>query len=259
MFGPLKGLKLEKMTVSMPFKSIHVWFVRSFFVLCVLLLFNGCALWNEFFGQEELTPAELMSDGLEKYRDGQWKAATEIFQKITDRYPYSKFAIEAELKMADALYEQGLYAEAYDAYKQFEKLHPRNPQIPYVIFRQGMCYFSRSKTIDRDQSHTQEATEEFDRLIKRFRNSPYADRARKKLRECYVNLARHELYVGHFYFKMEKYRAAMDRYLYAIEHYPDLGQYHEALEYIKKCKEKRLHKEAEEGTWWGSLKGFFFD
>lgn len=228
-------------------------------ILCMLFCLNGCAVWHALFGEEELTPAELMSDGLENYREGKWKAATEIFQKIKDRYPYSKYALDAELKMADALYEQDLYTEAYDAYKEFERLHPRNPKIPYVIFREGMCYFSQSKTIDRDQSHTYQAKEEFDRLIKRFRNSPYADRARKKLRECYVNLARHELYVGHFYFKMGKYQAAIDRYLYAIRHYPDLGQYHEALEYIKLCKEKRLEKEAEEGTWWGDLKGFFLE
>lgn len=259
MFGLSNASRSNGMTMPMPFKRIHTGVVWSFFLLCMLLMFNGCALWNSLFGEEELTPAELMSDGLQKYRDGKWKAATEIFQKITDRYPYSKYAIDAELKMADALYEQDLYAEAYDAYREFERLHPRNPQIPYVIFREGMCYFSRSKTVDRDQSHTHQAKEEFDRLIKRYRKSPYADRARKKLRECYVNLARHELYVGHFYFKMGKYEAAMDRYLYAIEHYPDLGQYHEALEYIKKCKEKGLQKEEEEGTWWGDLKGFFFD
>jgi len=30
----------------------------------------------------------------------------------------------------------------------------------------------------------------------------------------------------------------MDRYRYLIETYPDLGQYHEALESVGKCREK---------------------
>jgi outer membrane protein assembly factor BamD len=122
-----------------------------------------------------------------------------------------------------------------------------------------MCFFSRSKTVDRDQSQTYKAKEEFERLIKRYRNSPYTERARKKLRDCYVNMARHEIYVGNFYFKIRKYQAAMDRYIYAIEHYPDLGQYHEAIENIKMCKEHSIKMEKEKKTWWGKLKGFFID
>ena len=228
--------------------------------ICILLLFSGCALWNSLFGEEELTPAELMSEGMEEFNDGHFEAATEIFQKITDRYPYSKFAVKAELKMADALYERDLFDEAYDEYTEFEKLHPRNPNIPYVIFQKGMCHFSRVGTIDRDQSYTRKAKEEFERLIKRYRRSAFTERARRKVRECYIKLAEHEIYVGNFYFKMEKYQPVMDRYLYLIEHYPDVGQYYEALEKIKICKEKLVEKKKEEGmSWWGRLKHSVFD
>ena len=68
--------------------------------------------------------------------------------------------------------------------------------------------------------------------------------AARKIRECYINLAEHELYVGRFYYKMKKHRAAMGRYRYILENYPDLGQYHEALEFLSKCKAE-LNKEQE--------------
>jgi len=55
-------------------------------------------------------------------------------------------------------------------------------------------------------------------------------------------LAQHELYVGQFYFKMKKYRAAAGRFRYAIEHYPDVGQYYEALEYLGRCEKKLAKK-----------------
>jgi len=228
--------------------------------LCVLLLLSGCALWNDLFSEEEPIPAELMSEGLENFNDGKFQAATEIFQKIKDRYPYSKFAVTAELRMADSLYQMQLFDEAYDEYTEFEKLHPRNPDIPYALFQKGMCYFSRVKSIDRTQSFTHRAKEEFERLIKRFRRSPFAERARRKVRECYIRLAEHELYVGNFYFKMEKYGPAMQRYLYLIEHYPDVGQYYEALEKIKLCKEKLAETKDEEAmSWWGRLKSSVFN
>jgi outer membrane protein assembly factor BamD len=105
-----------------------------------------------------------------------------------------------------------------------------------------MSHFQQLKTIDRDQSHTLKSKEEFERLVKRFPRDDYAKRARKNIRKCLVYLAEYELYVGHFYYKMEKYRAAMARYTYLMNTYPDMGQYHEALEYMRRCKEE-LSKE----------------
>jgi outer membrane protein assembly factor BamD len=104
------------------------------------------------------------------------------------------------------------------------------------------------------------AKDEFERLVKKFPRSEYADNARRKIRECYINLAEYELYVGHYYFKRKKYRAAMDRYRYIVENYPDFGQYHEALEYLTKCKERLPAEEARQQeleekkkSWWFRL------
>lgn len=201
------------------------------------LLLSGCGLFG-VSKEEEKPPEQLMSEGLASLESGYYEAATEAFQKIKDRYPYSQFAVAAELKMADALYKRDLFEEAYEAYSEFEKLHPRNPEVPYAVFQMGMCHFRQVSTVDRDQTHTYLAKEEFERLVKKFPKSPYADKGRLKLRKCYIFMADHELYVGHFYFKKKNYRAAMNRYEYILKHYPDLGQYHEALEYLSKCKER---------------------
>lgn len=223
-------------------RVITKWFCTGIFLVFML---GGCAIWDRFFSEEEIAPDELMSQGMEKYEGGYFEAATEAFQKIKDRYPYSKFAVTAELKMADCLYKRKLYDEGFEAYDEFERMHPKNPNIPYVIYRKGMCHFSQVNTIDRDQSNTLQAKEEFERLVKKFSKTEYANKARAKIRKCYIYLAEYELYVGRFYYKKKKYRAAMDRYRYILANYPDLGQYHEALEILGKCKEK-LAKEGKE-------------
>ena len=189
-----------------------------------------------------------MSEGLEALEKGYYESAKEAFQKVKDRYPYSPFAVTAELKMADSLYKSERFDEAFEAYSEFERLHPKNPDIPYVIFQRGMSHFSKMKSIDRDQSSTVKAREEFERLVKKFPTNEYADSARLKLRKCYIYLAEYELYVGHFYFRNKNYRAAMGRYRYILENYPDLGQYHEALEYLAKCQEKIAEEKKEEGS-----------
>ncbi len=214
--------------------------IRYMLVGTVLVsLLGGCSLYDRLFGEdEEPTASDHMSEGTRNLEKGNYEKATEAFQKVKDRYPYSRFAIEAELKMGDAFYAAEAFEEAYDAYNEFERLHPKNKNIPYVIYQKGMCHFEQVTTIDRDQSHTLRAKDEFERLIKKFPRDKHTNLARKRLRKCLIYLAEYELYVGHYYFKRGFYRAAMARYNYIIQHYPDMGQYHEALEYINKSKEK---------------------
>ena len=213
-------------------------------------LLGGCAwtdgLWEEFFGgPEEQAPSELAVSGEDYLEEGRYGAAADAFQAIKDRYPYSPYAIRAELRMADALFKRGEYDVAFDAYDEFERLHPRNEFIPYVIFQKGECYLQRLTTIDRDQTHSHKAKAEFERLVKRFPNHALAKVARKKIRKCLIFLSEYELYVGHYYFDREQYKAAMGRYQYIIEHYPDMGQYNEALEYIRICKQILAEQQAE--------------
>ncbi len=226
-------------------------------IAAALLLLSTCAAGcavvdtvtstvSSFFGDtEERTPAELMFEGEEYLEAGRYHAAAEGFQQIKDRYPYSKYALKAELLLADATFLRDDYNTAYELYDEFERLHPRNPNIPYVIFKKGECHLMQVSTVDRDQTHTRAAQEEYERLIRRFPSDRYAELARKKIRKCLIYRAEYELYVGHFYFGKGHYKAAMGRYQYIIRNYPDMGQYHEALEYIRICKSKLAEQEAE--------------
>ena len=220
--------------------------MRYIFIVFLLISFLvGCATDNNVKPKEK-TPEELLAEGIAKHENGDYSGAIEVLQTIKDRYPYSKAAVTAELKIADSYYE-GLgfdsnYDGTFDAYDEYEKLHPKDKNIPHVMYRKGMCHFKQISTMDRDQTHTRSAKEEFERLVKRFPEDDYAQKAREKIRECLIKLAEHELYVGHFYYKMEKYGPAMERYMFIIKNYPDMGQYHEALEYISICKQKLAEK-----------------
>jgi len=231
-------------------KSVLVRIVLAAVMLAFLL--SGCSTIEKMFGgggEEEGDAGELMTQGMENLSSGRYKDAVDAFQKVKDRFPYSKYALLAELRMADAMYGQEEYEMAYAAYDEFEKLHPKHKDMPYVIYQKGMCNFNQIKSADREQAHTLKAKEEFERLIKRFPRDEYANKARKNLRECLIYLAEHELFVAHFYYKRGNCRAALGRYTYIINNYPDMGQYQDAMEGITRCKEKLGQETAQEGTW----------
>lgn len=207
--------------------------VTAVLVIAVFIV-GGCSLFKS--KQDDRPANELADTGMQAYRDGRYKKAIDNFEQLRDWYPFSKYAILAELKIADAHFKLEEFEDAAVAYEEFENLHPRNEAIPYVIYQIGRCHFDRIDTVDRDQSHTRQALETFQRLIERFPNDAYAHKAREHELDCYKSLAGHDLYVGIFYFKSRHYKAALGRFMSVITDYPDVGVQYEALKYIAVCQ-----------------------
>jgi len=203
------------------------------FVLCLLLL-SGCSLFMTKGDEMEPQPQALIEDGMNLLKKERFLAAADTFQKLRDRYPYSRYAVLAELKQADALYLRGDYIEAVEAYKDFEMLHPKNEAVPYVIFQQGMCYYRQMKTLDRDQTPAMKAAQTFQRLRQSYPQDKYSTQAEARLIEAHGMLAGHEFYVGEFYFKKKQYKAALGRFINLIKSFPDTG-YHGARPCLRGC------------------------
>lgn len=206
----------------------------------VLFLVGGCS-W--FQPKLDKTATELASDGMDKYREGDFKEAIEHFEKLRDWYPFSKYAILAELKIADSHYRLGQYEEAIFAYQEFESLHPRNEAIPYVVYQIGRSYFDRIDTVDRDQTPAREALKTFRRLIAQYPEDPHAKRARVHIQRCQKSLAGHEFYVGYFYYKNMHYPAAISRFKTVITAYPDVGVHYKALRYLAKSEQEMAQRQ----------------
>lgn len=222
-------------------------------ILCTLILLgvSGCSLYNSiydsFFGAKDVAPVEvLVQEGMEEYEDGNYKTALEKFQQIKDWYPFSKYVMLAELKIADSHYRLEEYEDAVFAYQEFADLHPNNEAIPYVLYQIGRCYFDRMDTIDRDQSVTRRALEVFQQLQKQHPNSIYAEKAADHIHLCLKSLAGNEFYIAMFYFNSKHYDAALERFKAVVEKYPDVGVQQIALQYITKCESTLAEKSAPE-------------
>lgn len=207
-------------------------------VVLIAVTFTACA-W--FDPEDEKSAQELASDGMDYFEREKYKKALQSFEQLKDFYPFSKFAILAELKMGDCHYHLEQYQEAIFTYEEFVELHPRNEAVPYVIYQIGMSYFDQMESIDRDQSTTQKAISTFKQLIDQYPQSSYVEKAKENIRISEENLAGHQFYVGKFYFKGDHYAAAIERFNIILKHYPNSQLAPDAEKYRRRA-EKALAK-----------------
>jgi outer membrane protein assembly factor BamD len=225
--------------------------IQGLLALVLVFAFSGCSTVKGWFGGKkdkgDRPPEVLAEEGIKNLKKKKYDDAIETFEKVRDRYPYSEQALLAQLKVGDAYFFKKKYDEAYQAYREFEKLHPTNKAVPYAIYREGQCFYRQRSTIDRDQTYTQKAIDEFKRLKQKYPDSEYITKADYYLARCRKDLAEHEFYVAEFYYKAKRYQAAIDRYQGLTQDYPDFPQNAEAKQRIQECQELLAKEEKPRG------------
>jgi outer membrane protein assembly factor BamD len=159
---------------------------------------------------------------------GKYTRAEEAFSKFLEQHPQDRRRPEVLLGLADAMYADKRYEEAKFQYRRFLELYPANPEAAKAQFNSAMCSFQRLKTVDRDQTTTQEAVQEFQRLIQSYPRSPFVEEAKEKLAVCRERLAAYELYVGRYYYR-QAYPAAIGRFTGLLKVYPEVSFADEVL------------------------------
>jgi outer membrane protein assembly factor BamD len=182
---------------------------------------------------EEVAPAdELYAEGLEVlegrsilgvYTYVNYSKAIEAFQSIIDNYPYSEYAVEAELQIADAYFADAKYEEALSYYRDFGELHPQHERVSYTVFRSALCHERRVGATNRDQTATRQAVAALDRLITGYPTSEYAKEGEALWRDLQIRLAENVEGIADFYRSRQEYEAAAERYRSLLNEYPGFG------------------------------------
>lgn len=158
-----------------------------------------------------------------------YQGAIDKFQDIIDNYPYSEYAVLAELRIADAQFAQGHWDEALGYYRDFAQLHPDHEKVPYTMLRTALCHERQSEKSVRDQTQTREAVAALDQLILRYPNAAETATAEELWKKLRRKLGRQALEVGDFYFARQEFQSAANRYRSVIDEYPGLGLDADAL------------------------------
>lgn len=186
-------------------------------LLAIAAVFHGCAE-TEPAGK---TPAEqLFREAQRLQKEGSLILATEKLTTLRSKYPYSFYATQAELMLADIQFEQEDYINAAASYIRFRDFHPKSDRIAYVIFRIGESFYKQlPETYDRDLSTANDAIKYFRELIRRYPGAEQVELAKNYIRQAQKKLRRKEKYIADFYFKTEVFEAARYRYLLILKNF----------------------------------------
>ena len=207
----------------------------------VSVLVAGCATSSEATKPVtySMTAKQNYEKGLAELKDENYHEAQKYFQFVRSKFPFSKYAVMAELAIADTSFERGNYTEAIDSYKQFMRLHPTHEKTTdgYAAYKIGQCYFKDMPddiwllppSYEKDQSAVSDALREVDDFVKKYPDSKYAKDAQVLRREALKRLVDHEVYVARFYLDRDHPKAAAMRIEGAIRRYPGSGREPELL------------------------------
>jgi outer membrane protein assembly factor BamD len=216
---------------------------RSLLLLAASLLVSlatGCAsLTSEQDETAGWSAQRLYGEAKDAMASKDWPKAIKYLEKLEARYPYGRFAQQAQLEVAYAHWKDGERASAIAATERFIKLYPNHPNVDYAWYLKGLINFNEQQGLlafltnadmtDRDPKSGREAFDAFKEVVNRFPESKYAEDSAARMRYLVNSLASHEVHVARYYMKRGAYIAAANRAQYAIRTYPQSPAVEEAV------------------------------
>jgi len=214
--------------------------LRRAALLLPLALLAGCGAFNSIFGGDEEKPKakfdpttvpveQLYNEGVDQLNAKRYGAAAKKFDSVEENYPYSAWAVNAQLMQGYSQYLQNHYTDAIGTLDRFIQLHPTNKDIAYAYYLRALSYYEQIEDIQRDQKATEHAMTALDEVVNRFPDSAYARDARLKIDLCRDHLAGKEMAIGRWYEGQHLYAAAINRFQRVVDLYQTTNHVPEAL------------------------------
>ena len=227
--------------------AVHQRFARVLFLLALLfvampivLSLQGCGA-NSLARDETLgwSADKLYAEAKEEMSAGNWAAAIKLLEKLESRYPFGRYAQQAQIDTAFAHWKEGENALALAAIDRFTKLYPNHERIDYILYLKGLVNFNDRSNLftrftgedlaERDPKAAREAFDSFKELVARFPNSPYAEDASGRLTYLINMLASNDVHVARFYYRRGATLAAVNRAQAVVKQYQEAPAIEEAL------------------------------
>jgi outer membrane protein assembly factor BamD len=214
--------------------------IRHSLALIFGVLLGACGILPDANDETKGWSAQkLYKEAKDNLNDRHYEEAIKYYQKLESRYPYGRFAQQAQLEMAYAYYKDSEPAQAVAAAERFIKLHPNHPNVDYAYYLKGLAnfnedlgitgYISAQDLTERDPKAARDAFAAFKDLVTRFPESRYTPDSIARMNYLLNALAAHEIHVARYYMKRSAYVAAAGRAQFALKTYPQAPANEEGL------------------------------
>ncbi|MCB1841803.1 MAG: outer membrane protein assembly factor BamD, partial [Halioglobus sp.] len=159
--------------------------MRTILILLLSLALAGCSGNDELPDIAADAGEQQMYQEAQRYlRSGNYDLAVRSLQLLESRYPFGKYAEQAQLELIFAHYKAYEHEAAVEAADRFIRLHPQHPNVDYAFYMKGLSAYTGNEDIfnrfmptdetERDTTQAKEAFAEFAQLVSRYPDSPYA-------------------------------------------------------------------------------------
>ncbi len=210
------------------------------FVALFAFLISACSMFGT--PQDETlswSASKLFNEAKSAMNEGAYDAAIAHYEKLESRYPYGRFAQQAQIDIAYSYWKSGDNPSAIAAADRFLKLHPNHPNADYGYYLKGLIHFngdlglmgyiSMQDMTERDPQGAKESFDAFRELVTRFPESKYTPDGILRMKYLVNALASLEIHVARYYIKRGAYLAAANRAQTALKNYPEAPANEEAL------------------------------
>lgn len=209
-------------------------------VLALSLGLSGCGLLPEVADETAGWSAQrLYSEAKDNLNDGSYEKAIKLYETLEARYPYGRYAQQAQLEIAYAYYKDQEPISAIAACDRFIKLHPNHPNVDYAYYLKGLANFTEDQSLfsqvssqdmsERDPKAARDSFAAFKELVNLFPDSKYADDARARMKYLVNAISANDVHVAKYYLRREAYVAAVNRAKNVVVNYPETPSIEEAL------------------------------
>lgn len=209
-------------------------------LLSVLTLaLSACSSTNALDNTLGWPPEKLYAEAKGEMSSNNWPAAIKLLEKLESRYPFGRWAQQAQIDLAFVHYKDNERVLALAAVERFLKLHPNHQSLDYVYYLKGLINFNEQQGLianlggqdlsERDLRAAREAFDAFKEVSTRWPDSKYAADSVARMRYLVNSMARGELLIARYYFKRGAFVAAANRAQAVMRQYRDTPSVEEAL------------------------------
>jgi len=202
-------------------------------VLVASLLISACGWFGDGEDADEFaglsTEEQFYRRALDQLNGQNFNSAISTYQALESRFPFGRFAAQAQIEIVYAYYRNNDVEAARAAADRFIRLHPENENVDYAYYMKGLSSFSDNRGLlnrflpidptKRDPGRSRESFSDFSQLLALYPDSPYAADARARMIFLRNNLAAYEIHVANYYLERSAYIAALRRGQYVVENF----------------------------------------